>query len=452
MFCIKPLKALALGESAKKSFLAFIILLCLTEVLYISLHFFPCSSYLLYNKYILTSIVCFVFYFININLLKALNSYNIRYLLIIILSFGIVFRITLTPLTPFLSDDIYRYIWDGYIQANGINPYLYSPDSLELILFRNNNIFPFINHPHLPTIYPPLSQIIFLLAYLISKNSFISIKITILIFDIVTALLIVKILYKLQLPLTNVAIYFLCPLPILEFFISGHIDSVGIFFLVLFIYSILSTKINLASFSLASAVLIKIMPIIFLPIILYKINKRKIGLFLVTFIITLLLFYLPYLLNINEKVFGSFNTFIKDFYFNSSVFSLIHILTGTNKIATISCYLALGVWIVIITFKCHDFMMGIFWTLTGLYIFSPIVHPWYLTWIVPLLVFIPSKAFFWLIMACQFSYYVLINYQEQNLWQDSAAIRLIEYVPFFALLSYDLLRLQTKKLSWTETL
>ena len=97
-------------------------------------------------------------------------------------------------------------------------------------------------------------------------------------------------------------------------------------------------------------------------------------------------------------------------------------------------------------------MMGIFWTLTGLYIFSPIVHPWYLTWIVPLLVFIPSKAFFWLIMACQFSYYVLINYQEQNLWQDSAAIRLIEYVPFFALLSYDLLRLQTKKLSWTETL
>ncbi|MBI4853518.1 MAG: hypothetical protein HY819_17125 [Acidobacteria bacterium] len=95
--------------------------------------------------------------------------------------------------------------------------------------------------------------------------------------------------------------------------------------------------------------------------------------------------------------------------------------------------------------KSKDLINGIFWALVGLYIFSPIVHPWYLTWIVPLLVFIPSKAIFWLIMSSQFSYYVLIAYRRENLWYDSIIIRLIEYIPFFALLSYDLLRLQTKK-------
>lgn len=448
MFGGKSLKARTLSDAQNKVIL--ITLLCLTETLYISLHFFPNSIYFLYNKYILTSCSCFIIYFINIKLFSTLyNSYNVKHLLIIIFSFGLIFRITLIPLPPFLSDDIYRYIWDGYIQANGINPYLYPPNSPELITLRNN-IFPSINHSHLPTIYPPLSQMFFFLAYYIIGNSFINIKIVFLLFDIVTALLLVKILGKLNLPLINVAIYFLCPLPILEFFISGHIDIIGICFFILFLYFYIVSKTLLSSSSLAFAILIKLLPIIFLPIALYKLGKRKALIFLSILLFILFIFYLPHYLIVNEKIFGSFGNFVKDFYFNSSIFSLLYELTNSNQLAAIICYFALGIWLLIVALTCQDFIRGIFWTLVGFYIFSPIVHPWYLTWIVPLLIFIPNKAFFWLIMSCQLSYYVLINYHTQNLWQDLPLIRLIEYIPFFALLSYDLLRLQTKILTFRD--
>jgi hypothetical protein len=429
-----------LDKNQKKLFFAFLFFLFLMEVLYTSLYYLPKSPNLLYKKYLLTSFSCYIIYFFIIHLINKLTFISNKFLLIIIFSSGIIFRLTLINLPPFLSDDIYRYIWDGYLQAKNINPYLYPPNSLELTKFRNTDIFPFINHPNLQTIYPPISQIIFFFSYLIGKNSFLTIKLIILLFDIGTGLFIAKILYKLELPLTKVSIYFLCPLPILEFFISGHIDSIGIFFLVLFIFCSLNNKYYFAAFSLANSILIKIMPIIFLPLILYKTKRFQ---FLICFSFILLLFYLPHYIVVKENIFGSFNTFIKDFYFNSSIFSLIYNLTKDSKLSIYLCYLVLSLWILIGAIKSHNFIKGIFWTLTGLYIFSPIVHPWYLTWVVPFLVFIPSKAFFWLISSIQLSYCVLISYKEKNIWEDSITIRLIEYLPFFALLSYDLLRLKT---------
>ena len=73
-----------------------------------------------------------------------------------------MFRLSVLWVTPgFLSDDIYRYVWDGLVQQAGINPYHYPPEAPELGFLRDETIFPMINRKSALTIYPPAAQLFF---------------------------------------------------------------------------------------------------------------------------------------------------------------------------------------------------------------------------------------------------------------------------------------------------
>ena len=72
----------------------------------------------------------------------------------IILGFAAIFRLIVVVFPPFLSNDMYRYIWDGWVQAAGINPYRYIPDDSHLAFLRDQAVFPDINRAsYAPTIY-----------------------------------------------------------------------------------------------------------------------------------------------------------------------------------------------------------------------------------------------------------------------------------------------------------
>ena len=87
-----------------------------------------------------------------------------------VVAFGLLFRLTLLPAEPSLSDDVYRYVWDGRVQAAGINPYRHAPDSPELEHLRDERLHPRINHPHIPTIYPPAAQFLFLACSFVASS------------------------------------------------------------------------------------------------------------------------------------------------------------------------------------------------------------------------------------------------------------------------------------------
>ena len=87
-----------------------------------------------------------------------------------IFAFAILFRLTLLSATPGLSDDIYRYIWDGRVQLAGINPYQHAPDSPALATLRDAVYYPAINHKQIRTIYPPVAQLFFAAVCLIDTN------------------------------------------------------------------------------------------------------------------------------------------------------------------------------------------------------------------------------------------------------------------------------------------
>ncbi|HNC73376.1 MAG TPA: hypothetical protein PK362_00620, partial [Elusimicrobiota bacterium] len=87
----------------------------------------------------------------------------------LILAAGVLFRLTAFLSPPSLSDDIYRYLWDGRVQAAGHNPYRFAPDAPELASLRNAE-HTGINHKSVPTIYPPLAQAVFRLAVALSPT------------------------------------------------------------------------------------------------------------------------------------------------------------------------------------------------------------------------------------------------------------------------------------------
>jgi hypothetical protein len=61
---------------------------------------------------------------------------------------------------PVFSDDVYRYAWDGRVVAAGLDPYAHPPGASELAPFRDET-FTRINNPDLRTIYPPLAELAF---------------------------------------------------------------------------------------------------------------------------------------------------------------------------------------------------------------------------------------------------------------------------------------------------
>ncbi len=79
---------------------------------------------------------------------------------VLIIGAGLVFRGTAFFAPPTLSDDIYRYLWDGRVQMAGINPYNYPPNDANLAHLKTED-WEGINHKHIRTIYPPLAQTIF---------------------------------------------------------------------------------------------------------------------------------------------------------------------------------------------------------------------------------------------------------------------------------------------------
>lgn len=107
-----------------------------------------------------------------------------------ILVFSLIFRLSLLPLTP--SNDMFRYVWEGRLQLNGLNPYSYPPESSNLEQLRDR-FFSGIGHKHLTTIYPPLTLMMFVVAELFS-HSFMSMKIVFLTFDVLSIFLLVKLL------------------------------------------------------------------------------------------------------------------------------------------------------------------------------------------------------------------------------------------------------------------
>jgi hypothetical protein len=95
----------------------------------------------------------------------------------VIIGAGIFFRLILLSLSPIASDDLNRYLWDGRVMTNGINPYRYAPNDPSLNFLHTSTLPQSVNFPAMKSIYPPFAQLIFFSANKLFGESYTGFKI-----------------------------------------------------------------------------------------------------------------------------------------------------------------------------------------------------------------------------------------------------------------------------------
>jgi hypothetical protein len=356
-----------------------------------------------------------------------------------ILLFGVLFRLTLVPHPVVGSDDIYRYLWDGKVQASGVNPYAYTPTDAHLAPLASADLPAKVNHAELRTLYPALAEGLFFVSYRLFGESAAGFKLLLVGLDCLTLLFLWLHLRGKGRNPAGLLLYAWSPLPIMYFGLDGHIDALGIAFLVLSLLLFTTNRRVLGGVALGLSALGKLVPLILGPLLLrLDTGVRR----LLSPAVTLLVVVCGYLLYY-EPTMGmveSLKTFGVHWEFNGSLFSVIFFLTGSNETAHRVMGIMMVCWIAFLTVLDRPFTEKTFWAFVGFILLSPVVHPWYLTWLAALLVFRWSTAVFAFLGLSNIANIVVYQYRAFGEWNDQPVLLLLEYIPVFALLVREVVR------------
>ena len=239
---------------------------------------------------VLISFLCYIF------LIRDKSEATLKWGIIL----AIVARLAIIPAFPNLSDDVYRFIWDGYLWHAGIHPFSEVPSGLiGQHPLLSDPLFSALNSQEYYSIYPPIPQAIFWVATGIAGSD-IWLASTVMkaihaFIDIGTLLLIVKTLDSLGISRKRVLIYALNPLIIIELVGNLHHEGLVIFFLVAMIYFLSRKGVLLSALFFCGAVASKLLPALFFPLVFLFLKERNRWLFAGYCTIFTLLFFIPVL-------------------------------------------------------------------------------------------------------------------------------------------------------------
>jgi alpha-1,6-mannosyltransferase len=367
------------------------------------------------------------------------RSRSRRSTLVLTLLFAALFRLSVLFAPPYLSDDIYRYIWDGRVQAAGINPYRYIPADEALKNLRDEEIYPKINRrDSAQTIYPPVAELIFFLTTRVSE-SVTWLKTTMVLFEALAIWAIAQLLASFGLPRQRILIYAWHPLTVWEFAGSGHLDAMIIGFLALALLARRRNAEIAGGVALASATLVKFFPAVLLPT-LYKRWSWKMPL---VFAITIVAAYLPYLGVGPRGALGFLFGFAQErgiesgehFFLLSAIRRLpigFHVPTAAFVVFAIVILGGLAIWM--LRKQQHGDEEYITNALVMASTFTVLVaphFPWYFAWLIPFLCFIPSVPIFYVTLSSLLLYLTWLYWADTQVFKIKAVI----FVPFFFLLA-----------------
>lgn len=369
---------------------------------------------------------------------------------------AVVFRAVLLFALPNLSDDFYRFIWDGRLLAQGVNPFLHLPpyyvsqSNTDISIFGlDRELFDKLYSPNYFTIYPPVCQYIFFIACRLSPNSIlgsvVAMKLFILIFEIGNILLIQRLLEKFNLNKNRALIYALNPLVIMELSGNLHFEAVMLFFLLLSLWLLSRLKNKTSALTFALSVCSKLVPLIFFPLLIKRLSIKKSALYFTIVGVTTIFLFMPFFDRaLVKNLFSSLSLYFRSFEFNASIYYIIRWigfrLYGYNIISTAGMALALLtlIFVSLITYKekktdWRSLPQAMLWV--GLIYFglATTVHPWYITTLVAISVLTPFRfAVVWsALIPLSYSNYISTPYAE-NLWMA------LEYLVVYGWMFYEL--------------
>ncbi|HKK12755.1 MAG TPA: hypothetical protein VJ945_07975, partial [Flavobacteriaceae bacterium] len=372
---------------------------------------------------------------------------------------------------PNLSQDFYRFIWDGRMILEGFNPYLYAPESFIL-----NGRFPVaqaqelyngmgvLNGSHL-TNYTPLNQLCFVIAELFSGGSILGsviiMRLLVIAADFGTLYFGKKLLKKLNIPVHTIFWYILNPFIIIELTGNLHFEGVMIFFLIWSLYLLHNGKWKMAAIIFACSVSVKLIPLIFLPLLFQwfvkKGNVKKgmptfsgiielIGFYAIVVGLTILTFIPFYNSELTTNYFDTVALWFQRFEFNASFYYIAreigYTFRGYNEIAVIGKIIPIVIvcFVLILSFfrknkTTVELITAMLFALSFYYFTATTVHPWYLSTLVVLSLFTKYK------FPLVWSFVIILSYLAYSNANNTETLWIVgaEYAIVYGFLIWELL-------------
>jgi alpha-1,6-mannosyltransferase len=386
---------------------------------------------------------------------------------------SIIFRFVILFSVPNLSDDFYRFIWDGRLLSSGYHPFANPPnyyvENNIAVTGINESLYSNLNSKDYFTIYPPLAQFLFWLCAELSSSIYtnlVLLKLFNFLAEIVSIIMLGKLLKHFDLATENVLIYALNPLIILELTGNAHFEAVMICFLLVGIYFITKQRLIPAATFLALSIGVKLIPIIFLPAILPLVGRNKaIKFYMVTFVVCVLLF-LPLLdMELLTGFQNSLGYYFSRFEFNASIYYLVrglgYLIFGYNIIHIAGAVLGIMAAALILQFSLKglprifldstpsvsakasvpelaewNFIHTLIGSLLIYLLFTTTVHPWYVSTLLALTALVDYR------FVLVWTYMIFLTYwgytpetYNENLWIVS-----VEYIAVLGYFAYELWR------------
>ncbi len=325
---------------------------------------------------------------------------------------GLLFRLLFLFSTPALSQDFYRFLWDGNAILASINPFQYKPNEIisTIATFPNANYLyqkmGSLSAAHFSN-YPPINQLFFTIAALIGKKSILfstmMLRIIIILADVGIYFYGKKLLQHFNQNPKNIFLYFLNPLVILELSGNLHFEGVMWCFFVIGLCFLIKNKLFFAAFFVAIAIATKLLPLLLLPLFFKYFGLKKSLLFYGLILVLNFLFFFPFstsmlLTNYVETV----SLWFINFEFNASIYYLIrqvgYSINGYNIIQTVGKFTPIISILIILFFaffkknaSLENIIINGLMVLTLYFFIATTVHPWYIINLVLISVFTKYK-------------------------------------------------------------
>ena len=327
-------------------------------------------------------------------------------------------RLLWLPAAPALSDDVYRFRWDGLLVAHGISPFLYRPAEIiadggrrTLQTAQNRDelmpelapLYRKLNSPNYYSVYPPVCQYIYGAAARVFPHSEAAftcfLRLVIVAAEAGTAWLLLALLARWQLPATRAYWYLLHPLSIIELTGNLHIEAVVSYFLLLAFYFLTQRRRWQSASALALSVATKLLPLLLLPLLVRKLGWQQFIRYCLLTGLGLASLFIPFISpELIKNISRGLQLYFHNFEFNASVYYVLrpigYWLTGYNQIAVIGPALAglAATFTLLLAYRAkgRDIAMLpglLLLSLTAYYLLATTVHPWYLTLLLALSVF-----------------------------------------------------------------
>jgi hypothetical protein len=370
-----------------------------------------------------------------------------------------------------LSDDAWRYLWDGRVQAHGTNPYLYAPDDAALAPLRDDG-WQRINHRHLPSIYPPAAQLLFRAAVALPGPPLVGWKLVCLAFDVAVFVLLRRWLSRRGADPAAALAWGWSPLAAVEVGASAHVDVAAVAFVVAALLAAERPRAALAGALVALAGAVKLLPLALLP------GLRSARAVAVT-VAVLVAVALPYAAA-GPRITGSLGEYGRRWRANAGAFALLEaaaeraiagtrfaapvelrasprlarLLTGRDRdqvypdeIAAIlaraaAALLLLGALTVALARRASPLAVAEI-LFGGAFLLGPTAHPWYA---LPLVALVaarprPRPAFLALAALAPLAYAPLTQFLDGGAWRDPIWTRALLHGSAWALLAAEALRM-----------